>query len=148
MFFIDRFWLAWHFASVTSNQATGTECANSSTDLDWSKQTMGVKTLAVRFQMNSGVFLLWWECDSTSIRPNWWKNWRHFTSRSFIGVWKCGILDWLKSRFRYTCSNTFGQWVVSMFTRDLCCCILFSFTDSFNSLPWKGTETSEKWNNV
>lgn len=43
--FVDRFWFAWHFARVKSNQARGkrVESANSSTSLDQSKWTTGVK---------------------------------------------------------------------------------------------------------
>lgn len=64
-----RFWFAWHFAGVKSNQAKGGEMhrnqlmsrcksAITSTDSDRSKQTVGVKTadkkiiLVLKFSLN------------------------------------------------------------------------------------------------
>ncbi len=57
--FVNRVWFAWHFASENSNQAREkcTESANSSTDLDQSKQTIGVKTPSVLSEFSSRKLL-------------------------------------------------------------------------------------------
>lgn len=60
--FIDRFWLAWHFASVTSNQATGTESANSSTD----PEQTNYRRENTRRMLSNELF-----CDENVIRLRW-----------------------------------------------------------------------------